>query len=269
MIPTKDRPELLARCLERVLAACDATGRRCEVVVVDDGSTPPVAALERPPGARRAHRGRRARRGRATSGSSTRSRRSSRSPTTTSRSTRGWLAAALAVLDADASLAGVTGRTDAPPFDPLYEHAVFDHDGGSFLTCNVAYRAAALRAVGGFDRQFPHAAHEDRDLAWRVRDAVGEVRFVEAMRVVHPGRPFTRRTVGPSRAARRRRLAAAAPVPCREGVAAARAASRRSRRWRDGGARSREGERGIDRSPRRARAVVAARRPASSPSARG
>ena len=51
----------------------------------------------------------------------------------------------------------------------------------------------ALRAVGGFDRQFPHAAHEDRDLAWRIRDEVGEVRFEPRMRVEHPGRPFTAR----------------------------------------------------------------------------
>lgn len=192
VIPTKDRPDLLDRCLARVLAACDETGRSCEVVVVDDGSSPPIGGL--------ADRRVRVVRTEGVGPSRARNLGVERATAPIIAFTdddvevdRHWLAAALEVLDADASVAGVTGRTDAPPFDPLYEHAVFDHDGGRFLTCNVAYRAAAVRAVGGFDRQFPHAAHEDRDLAWRVRDEVGEVRFVESMRVVHPGRPFTAR----------------------------------------------------------------------------
>ncbi len=192
VIPTRDRPALLARCLELVLVACEQTGGRCEVVVVDDGSSPPVGAVEDP----------RVRVVRTEGVGPSRARNLgvevAAAPVVAFTDDdvevdRHWLVAALEVLDADASLAGVTGRTDAPAFDPLYEHAVFDHDGGRFLTCNVAYRAEAVRAVGGFDRQFPHAAHEDRDLAWRVRDAVGEVRYVESMRVVHPGRPFTAR----------------------------------------------------------------------------
>ncbi len=163
----------------------------------------------------------------------------------------GWLAAAVDALDADPAVAGVTGRTDAPAFDPLYEHGVFDHDGGSFLTCNVAYRASALRAVGGFDRQFPHAAHEDRDLAWRVRDAVGEVRFVEAMRAVHPGRPFSvrqwdargRLVVDDWLLLRRFPAAKASRLPVRVAPLASMA-----RRW----ASIARGEGGIDGSPRRA-----------------
>lgn len=192
VIPTKDRPALLARCLARVLAACDAAGAPTEVVVVDDGSTPPVIVPDDP----RVHVVR-------TEGVGP-----SRARNLGIAAAHGdivaftdddvvvdsqWLTAALAVLDGDERAAGVTGRTDSPRFDPLYEHSVFDHDGGSFLTCNVAYRRDALEAVGGFDRQFPHAAHEDRDLAWRVRDTVGPVRFADAMRVVHPGRPFTAR----------------------------------------------------------------------------
>ena len=192
VIPTKDRPELLARCLDAVLAAGEASGRRFEVLVVDDGSTPPVAAPS----------DRRVRVVRTEGHGPSRARNlgvaSAAAPVVAFTDDdvlvgRRWLAEALDALDRDAGVAGVTGRTDAPPFDPLYEHAVSDHDGGSFLTCNVAYRTSAVRAVGGFDLQLPHAAHEDRDLAWRVRDAVGEVRFVEAMRVVHPGRPFTAR----------------------------------------------------------------------------
>jgi glycosyltransferase involved in cell wall biosynthesis/GT2 family glycosyltransferase len=192
VVPTRDRPTELARCLEGVLAACDATGVPCEVVVVDDGS---VVAVAVPVDARvRVVRTD----GVGPSRARNRGIEAASAPvvafTDDDVEVDGrWLVEALATLDAHPGAAGVTGRTDAPPFDPLYEHAVFDHDGGSFLTCNVAYRAEALRAVGGFDRLFPHAAHEDRDLAWRVRDAVGEVRFDEQMRAVHPGRSFRAR----------------------------------------------------------------------------
>jgi glycosyltransferase involved in cell wall biosynthesis/GT2 family glycosyltransferase len=192
VIPTKNRPELLERCLGRVLDACDRAEHSCEVVVVDDGSTPPVAWTGDP----------RVRVVRTGGVGPARARNAGIEAAVGDvvaftdddvEVDPQWLAAALSVLDGTVELAGVTGRTDAPPFDPLYEHSVFDHDGGTYLTCNVAYRAAALRAVGGFDRQFPHAAHEDRDLAWRIRAAVGEVRYVPEMRVVHPGRAFSAR----------------------------------------------------------------------------
>lgn len=103
----------------------------------------------------------------------------------------GWVSAARGFLDANEAFAGVTGDTTSPPFSAIYEHSVEDHDGGSFLTCNVAYRREAFVAVGGFDRLFPHAAHEDRDLAWRIQKEVGPVGFEPRMRVTHPGRPFS------------------------------------------------------------------------------
>ncbi len=192
VIPTKDRPALLERCVAGVLAACDATARRCEVLVVDDGSTPPVTSVGDG----------RVRVLRTTGVGPSRARNLGITAATAPvvaftdddvEVDVHWLAEALGTLESLTASAGVTGRTDSPAFDPLYEHSVYDHDGGSFLTCNVAYRTSALRAVGGFDRQFPHAAHEDRDLAWRIRSSVGDVVFNPAMRVVHPGRPYQAR----------------------------------------------------------------------------
>jgi glycosyltransferase involved in cell wall biosynthesis len=250
VIPTRDRPALLARCLARVLDACDATDRGCEVLIVDDGSTPPVAVPGDP----------RVRVVRTEGVGPSRARNLGIELATAPvvaftdddvEVDVDWLASALDALDADASLAGVTGRTEAPRFDPLYEHAVFDHDGGRFLTCNVAYRTLAVRAVGGFDRQFPHAAHEDRDLAWRVRDGAGNVAYVEAMRVVHPGRRFSaaqwdRRgqlVVDDWLLLRRFPEAKASRLPVRYAPLASMA-----RRW----ASIARGDTGIHRSPRRA-----------------
>ena len=53
---------------------------------------------------------------------------------------------------------------------------------GSF---NVAYRRAAFDAVGGFDERFPRASAEDNDLAYRLADAGGTLRFARDAVVDH------------------------------------------------------------------------------------
>src|ERR1700686_337493 len=112
VIPTKDRPELLARCIERVLAACDRSSHTCEVVVVDDGSSPPVSPSTDP----------RVRVVRTTGVGPSRARNAGIDAALGTvvaftdddvEVDEGWLAAALSVLDRDEAVAGVTGRTDA------------------------------------------------------------------------------------------------------------------------------------------------------------
>ena len=53
---------------------------------------------------------------------------------------------------------------------------------GSF---NVAYRKAAFEAVGGFDASFPCASGEDNDLAYRLQDVGGRLRFTREAVVAH------------------------------------------------------------------------------------
>ncbi|WP_158895391.1 HAD-IIIA family hydrolase [Amycolatopsis anabasis] len=56
-----------------------------------------------------------------------------------------------------------------------------------WITADMAYRRAALAAVGGFDERFPRAYREDADLALRVRAA--GFRILPGERVtVHPAR---------------------------------------------------------------------------------
>jgi glycosyltransferase involved in cell wall biosynthesis/GT2 family glycosyltransferase len=189
VIASKDRLALLQRVLESMRPQIADLGGAGEVIVVDDGSTVPYDAdalgvrVLRTSGvgpARARNEGVRA------------SEADIVLFTDDDVIVAGdWVASALEWLDAHPSAAGVTGDTTSPPYNPLFEHSVEDHDGGSFLTCNIAYRRAAFVAVGGFDRLFPHAAHEDRDLAWRVAVSVGPVGFCADMRVTHPGRPFT------------------------------------------------------------------------------
>jgi len=53
---------------------------------------------------------------------------------------------------------------------------------GSF---NVAYRKRAFDAVGGFDESFTTASGEDNDLAYRLADRGGALRFVKDAPVAH------------------------------------------------------------------------------------
>lgn len=53
---------------------------------------------------------------------------------------------------------------------------------GSF---NVAYRRPAFDAAGGFDESFARASGEDNDLAYRLQDAGGVLRFVPDACVAH------------------------------------------------------------------------------------
>ena len=190
VIASKDRPEFLEALLATLRPQIEKLQGQGEIIVVDDGSTPPYDPATFPDvtflrtlgiGPARARN------------------------FGVQHSTgeiilftdddvalqAGWVSAAQGFLEANATFAGVTGDTTSPPFSAIYEHSVEDHDGGSFLTCNVAYRREAFVAVGGFDRLFPHAAHEDRDLAWRIQKEVGPVGFESRMRVTHPGRPFS------------------------------------------------------------------------------
>ncbi len=61
----------------------------------------------------------------------------------------------------------------------------------SWITADLAYRRAALSAVGGFDERFPRAFREDSDLALRVMDTGARLVRGER-RITHPVRPADR-----------------------------------------------------------------------------
>ena len=103
-------------------------------------------------------------------------------------------------LDADlrdlpGDVAGSQGRVRVPlprdrrPTD--WERGTAGLATSSWITADLAYRRAALAAVGGFDERFPRAFREDSDLALRVM-ATG-ARLVRGQRgITHPVRPVDR-----------------------------------------------------------------------------
>ncbi|MGY1733193.1 HAD-IIIA family hydrolase [Geodermatophilus sp. SYSU D01045] len=103
------------------------------------------------------------------------------------------LAQDLAGLPAD--VAGSQGRVRVPlpedrrPTD--WERGTAGLATSSWITADLAYRRAALAAVGGFDERFPRAFREDSDLALRVMDT--GARLVRGQRwITHPVRPTDR-----------------------------------------------------------------------------
>jgi HAD superfamily hydrolase (TIGR01662 family) len=85
--------------------------------------------------------------------------------------------------------ARVPGPPDRRPTD--WERGTAGLATSSWITADLAYRRAALAAVGGFDERFARAFREDSDLALRIMDT--GARLVRGQRwITHPVRPVDR-----------------------------------------------------------------------------
>jgi histidinol-phosphate phosphatase family protein len=107
-----------------------------------------------------------------------------------------WLACLADDLDVGRDVAGSQGHIEVPlpmgrrPTD--WERNVAGLERARWATADMAYRRAALVAVGGFDERFPRAYREDADLALRV--TARGWRIVTGDRtIIHPVRPADRR----------------------------------------------------------------------------
>jgi histidinol-phosphate phosphatase family protein len=93
---------------------------------------------------------------------------------------------------AEADCAGIQGRIVVPlpserrPTD--WERNVAGLRSAVWACADIAYRADALAAVGGFDERFPRAYREDSDLGLRLTGAGWRIER-GSRRVVHPVRP--------------------------------------------------------------------------------
>jgi GT2 family glycosyltransferase len=184
VIPTHNRPVDLARCL-RALSE-QRTARRFEVIVVDDGSSPPIrqADVETVSSARIVSSG-----GAGPAAARNRGVCAARAPIIlftdddTAPSPQ-WVESACAFLGVHPDHVGVEGPTVSRRFDPLYERSVQNDRPGAYLTCNIAYRRRALDQLAGFAEVFPGPHCEDLDLAFRALH-LGPIGFAADMAVTH------------------------------------------------------------------------------------
>lgn len=189
VVPAHNRPEALAALLE-ALAEQSYPPYRFEVLVCDDGSTPPLAervsVKDRP--------------------FSVRFLRADNAGPATARNrglreARGaiiaftdddclpdpdWLEAVAETLG-NPAVTAVNGpiHASAPPVAPFF-HALQRQQGQGVSGANFAVRKEKLAFVGGFDETFTVPSFEDEDLARRLQAAFGPVSWNAAMRVEHP-----------------------------------------------------------------------------------
>ena len=194
MIPTRNRHALLAQCLQAIGANRGVAD--VEVIVVDDGSHPPIDEGIFPEGVN-------GKLLRLEGGGPAAARNAgiveARSPIvlftdddTIPRS--GWIEAAIEYLSCHPESVGVDGPVHSPSWDRLCEASLVS-DSGHFWTCNVAYRRDCLKRAGMFRPEVFRFAHcEDRDLACRAL-AIGQMGASPEMVVVHTPRRIGLRDV--------------------------------------------------------------------------
>jgi glycosyltransferase involved in cell wall biosynthesis len=98
-----------------------------------------------------------------------------------------WLERGLEALRDGPGIAAVEGRTLTPDGRPVPfgYHAMYNPEGGLFMTCNMLYRREALEATGGFDPRYRRAFYEDSDLAFSVMSQGGRITFAPEAVVRH------------------------------------------------------------------------------------
>lgn len=189
VVPTFNRSSLLKSCL-RSLERQTLTKTSYEVIVVDDGSVDDtataIASFQRSTAMRLAgmkglHRGPAAARNLGISAAGAEL---VAFIDDDCEAAPDWLEAICAPFR-DPSVSGVEGKVSRHPDSTPFTHFVENLNGGQFLTANAAYRRRALMAVGGFNESYSHAAAEDWDLAFRIMEGGGLIRFRPEATVVH------------------------------------------------------------------------------------
>lgn len=100
----------------------------------------------------------------------------------------GWLTALVTAMENRVDVDVFEGRTEIASAESgtgMFEHVV-ENEGFKFLTCNIAYTRGAFHSTGGFDERFRMPNREDTDLALRVLESGFRSAFITDMLVSHP-----------------------------------------------------------------------------------
>jgi len=208
IIPAHNRPRALSACLD-ALTRLDCPRQRFEVIVVDDGSDPPLAPVARGYAARLPLTlVRQENRGPAAARNAGAARARGRYLAFTDDDCApapGWLSALGRhfALEPEAGAGGQTvnaltdnrwARASQELVDFIYRRQQAHPHGEVFFTSNnLALPAAAFHRLGGFDECFPRAAAEDRELCDRWRAHGHALRHVPAA-IVHHAHALDRRS---------------------------------------------------------------------------
>ena len=190
IVPVKDRPDDLERCLE-CLANQDVPSDRFEIVVVDDGSAPENAKTVEEVCARYSNVVHHYQENTGPAGARNQAVRLSKGELilftdSDTEPCSKWVSSLIKPFENE-NVIGVEGPV-RPPCEkqhPLQEAP--RSEGGVYLTANIAYRRDVFFKCGGFDETFKLAAFEDIDFAAQALK-YGEIVFTADALVVHPWR---------------------------------------------------------------------------------
>lgn len=200
VVPTKNRPDLLFRCLD-ALVGQTLGPHAYEVIVVDDGSGGSTKRIVEALGQSsrvpvRYLRGE----GRGPAAARNLGWRAARGPVIaftdddTVPDVR-WLEAGLEAMATErpggTTADGVMGSILVPLPDRPTDHQVDTASlaTAEFATANVFYRRETLEHTGGFDERFSGAWREDADMYFTLLEQGAELRKAPDAVVVHPARP--------------------------------------------------------------------------------
>lgn len=198
VVPTRQRPQLLERCLD-ALAAQTLAPERYEIIVCDDGPDDDTRLLvhrfanaHRPRGLTVRYLAIHATQGPAAARNAGWHRAHAPIIAFTDDDTipdARWLEAGLAAIadDTAAAAGAIVVPIPDPPTD--YEADASGLERAEFATANAFVRRAALHTVGGFDERFTSAWREDSDLQFSLMRAGGRIVRAPDAIVAHPVRP--------------------------------------------------------------------------------
>ncbi len=192
VIPTCNRPDLLARCLEHLAPSTQTLSAQFyEVIVTDDSDTDEAARLVyesfswarwtagpcRGPAANRNH------------GASQAKGEWLVFTDDDCLPEPGWLVAFQQAQINNIGISVFEGRVFADrPRRSLCEVSPINDKGGNLWSCNVFILCSLFKELGGFDERFPYPAMEDVELRVRLENRCQRIVFVPEAGVCHPWR---------------------------------------------------------------------------------
>jgi len=193
VIPTRDRNDLLRRCLDRVAPGAQTMPHdQYEVIVTDDSQHSAARDLvsEHYPWARWVSGARRGPAANRNAGARTARGEWLVFTDDDCLPEPGWLAAFAAAFTPNATrLEVLEGRTTCRAgFNSPRQTAPVNLTGGQLWSCNFAIRRTHFMRVDGFDERYPFAHMEDADLQARLLKAGFMIHFVVGAEVDHPPR---------------------------------------------------------------------------------
>lgn len=192
IIPTKNRPALLKKCIES-LARQNYPKSEYEIIIVDDGSDTGEAEYI-VSGASKNFKNVNVRYVKQACKGPAAARNNGVKNTSATivafidddcTASRNWLKSIDVAFSVNKDAWAVEGKTMTNGRIGPFSHYVINENGRMFVTCNMAFKKSALNMVGFFDERFKRANREDSDIAFSIIEKGGSIVFSKKSVVKH------------------------------------------------------------------------------------